>query len=141
SLREQAEFEQHLIGIVSHDLRNPLQAITMSVGLLEKRAQLDPADQRALARIGNSAGRAHRMIEDLLDFTRARLGGGIRVFPKASDLHEAARHAVEEAQAAYPGRTVQLTLEGSGEGLWDSERLEQVLSNLIHNAMKYGASD
>jgi PAS domain S-box-containing protein len=136
--RERAEFEQQLIGIVSHDLRTPLSAIALSASSLAASGGLDARQQRSVARIASSSARANRMIETLLDFTRARLGRGIPVTPRAADLREVARHAVDEAQAAHPERVLQLHLEGALGGEWDPERLEQVLGNLLGNALRHG---
>jgi signal transduction histidine kinase len=139
--RHRADFEQQLIGIVSHDLRNPINAISLSAELLLRREGL-PAREKGLAsRIMSSADRATRMIRDLLDFTQARLGGGIHIEPKAVDLHAMAREAVEEVAVAYPERRI--LFEGTGEawGEWDADRLVQVLTNLITNAVTYSPQD
>ncbi|MBF5045280.1 PAS domain S-box protein [Aggregicoccus sp. 17bor-14] len=135
---ERAELEQQLIGIVSHDLRTPLSAIAMSAQSLAASSGLDERQRRSVARIASSSARANRMIETLLDFTRARLGRGIPVTPRPTDLREVARHAVEEARAAHPERTLQLHCEGDVTGAWDPERLEQVLGNLLVNALRHG---
>ncbi|HEX8702333.1 MAG TPA: PAS domain-containing protein [Myxococcaceae bacterium] len=112
--RRRAEFEQHLIGIVSHDLRNPINAITMAAGLVLKHNNLNEAQCRSMHRIIASADRAHRMLRDLLDFTQARLKGALPVEPRAMDLHELTRHVVEEVQVTHPDR--QLVLEQGGDG-------------------------
>ncbi len=142
-LREQealqrAEFEEQLMAIVSHDLRGPLAAIGLSAASLQATAQLTNSERRALGRILSSNGRANQLIETLLDFTRARLGGGIPVVRQPGELHQAARNAVDEALAAHPSRQVLLHCEGDGHGQWDLDRLEQVLGNLIGNALRYG---
>ena len=104
--QRQAEFEQQLLGIVSHDLRNPISVISMNAGMLLRREETPPAAGRALARILSSADRAARMVRDLLDFTQARLGGGITVSRRPADLHEVTRQMVDEVQTAFPEREV-----------------------------------
>ncbi|MDY7225456.1 ATP-binding protein [Hyalangium rubrum] len=134
--RQSAEFERQLIGIVSHDLRNPLSAITLTVSALKRQA-FDERQQQRIHLILLAAERATRMIRDLLDFTQARQGGGIRVQRKATDLHEVARTVVDEAQLSRPDRIIQISQTGRGEGEWDSDRLAQVISNLLGNALQY----
>jgi signal transduction histidine kinase len=135
--RKRADFEQQLIGIVSHDLRNPLYAIQMTAAALGRREELDERVARSVLRINTAAERATRMIRDLLDFTEARLGGGLRIRPQPTDLHALTRHVLEEVEAAYPGRQVKLLQAGDGHGEWDADRLAQVLQNLVTNALKY----
>jgi PAS domain S-box-containing protein len=132
-----AGFEQHLIGIVSHDLRNPLNAITMAASLLLKQGKLEAQQQRSLRRIVSSAERATRMLRDLLDFTQARLEGALPVTPRALDLHELTRQVVEEVQLAHPQRRLLLERGGDGQGAWDEDRLAQLITNLVNNALTY----
>ncbi|HYO67828.1 MAG TPA: HAMP domain-containing sensor histidine kinase [Archangium sp.] len=136
-MEQRAEFEQQLIGIVSHDLRNPIAAITMSAATLLRRPDFEERQRRTLVRILTSAERAHRMIRDLLDFTQARLGGGLLVVRTPGNVHTVVRQVVEETEEAHPGRTVQLEQSGSGDGLWDADRLAQVVGNLLSNAIYY----
>jgi signal transduction histidine kinase len=84
-----------------------------------------------------SAERMARMIGDLLDFTRGRLGGGIPIAPRPTNLQHLGRHLVEELMAAHPGRELRLEAEGNLEGEWDPDRLAQVLGNLGKNALDY----
>jgi len=139
--KERALFEQQLVGIVSHDLRNPIAAVTLSAATLLRRPDLEDRQRRTLLRILTSAERAHRMIRDLLDFTQARLGGGLPVVRKPGDVHAAVRNVVEEAEEAHPGRTVEFEHTGSGEGLWDADRLAQAVGNLLSNALQYSPPD
>ena len=136
--RERAEFEQQLMGIVSHDLRNPLSAILMAGSLMLRREDTPPWLAKTAARIVSSAERAHRMIRDLLDFTQARMGAGIPVQPAPTDLHELATQVVEEARTAHPERVLEFVRLGDGHGVWDSDRIAQVLSNILGNALRYG---
>jgi signal transduction histidine kinase len=134
-------FEQQLIGIVSHDLRNPLNAILLAATTLARSDTLDERAARSVLRIQASAERATRLVKDLLDFTKARLGGGIPVCPTPVDLHTLVRQVVEEVEGAYPGRKVEVRQKGEAWGEWDSDRVAQVIANLVTNALKYSPED
>ncbi|PTL76388.1 PAS domain S-box protein [Vitiosangium sp. GDMCC 1.1324] len=136
-----AELAQQLVGIVSHDLRSPLSAITLAAEACARRAGEDVTQQRMLTRIRSSAERMTRMVRDLLDFTQASMGGGIPLHPQPIDLHELARQVVEEVQFAHPGRMIRLECEGEGTGALDADRIAQVLTNLLNNALHYGTPD
>ncbi|QRN95027.1 PAS domain S-box protein [Archangium violaceum] len=137
-LRRRAEFEQQLVGIVSHDLRNPITAILLGAqSLLARRNGLDEKQKMAATRIQSSAERAARMVRDLLDFTQARLGGGIPIQPSPLDLHSLTRQVLDEVRMSYPERNFRLDSEGDGQGQWDPDRLAQVITNLVSNAAKY----
>ncbi|ADO68643.1 PAS domain S-box protein [Stigmatella aurantiaca] len=136
--RQAAEFGEKLMGIVSHDLRNPLNAIHLSVTQLLHSEALPPREQRAAVRISKAGERMKRMIEELLDFTRGRLGGGIPIHRTPGDLRAVVRQGVEELEAAWPERQVLLQVEpGRYEGEWDAGRWVQVVSNLGGNALQY----
>ncbi|WP_309892677.1 PAS domain-containing protein [Archangium sp.] len=139
--RERSDFEQQLIGIVSHDLRNPLSAILLGTTALARREDLDERSTKAVMRIQSSAERAVRMVKDLLDFTQARLGGGIPVVPRPLDLHDLTWQVMEEVRASFPERDLVVTAQGNGQGAWDADRMAQVVTNLASNALKYGTPD
>jgi PAS domain S-box-containing protein len=136
-VQKRVDFEQQLIGIVSHDLRNPLNAIALSAGMLVRQEGLDERSAKGVRRILTSAERATRMILDLLDFTQARLAGGIPVEVKPVDLHELVRQVVEELEHTHPERALKLTQEGDTRGVLDPDRMAQVVMNLASNALKY----
>lgn len=137
-LDETAEFRERLIGIVSHDLRNPVTVIKMAATLLRSWEQLDPrVVDKTIARILTSTDRVSAMIHDLLDFTQARLGGSIPLVRKPGDLHAIVRQVVEELEVAHPERTFDLTHEGDAQGSWDAGRMAQVVGNLLSNAITY----
>jgi signal transduction histidine kinase len=139
--RRRVEFEQQLVGIVSHDLRNPLNVITLSATTLLRRPGLDEQQTRLLTRLLGSAERANRLIRDLLDFTRARLGGGIPIASKSIELHGLVRQVVDEAAVSHPGRRILVEARGDGQGEWDPDRLAQVVMNLVNNALTYGPAE
>lgn len=136
-LARQVQFAEMLVGIVSHDLRNPLNVVHLNASLLAS-SPLAPEQARWVQRIQASSNRGQRMILDLLDFTQARLGGGIRVTRRAGDMFEMVRHVVEETRAAHPQREIVLVATGNGQGHWDSDRIAQLVANLLANALVYG---
>ncbi|WP_157758346.1 PAS domain-containing protein [Cystobacter fuscus] len=135
--RQLAEFERQILGIVSHDLRNPLSVIRISASTLLAREGLDERQSKSLTRIITATDRSTRLIRDLLDFSQARLGGGIPVERKQMDLFELTRGVVEELAASHPEREVEISQEGEGAGDWDGDRLAQVLGNLVGNALQH----
>ncbi|MFP2902163.1 response regulator [Corallococcus sp. 4LFB] len=136
-LRATAEFRERFLGIVGHDLRNPLHSIRMGASFLVASEQLPPPLVRTASRIISSTDRMTRMITELLDFTRSRLGSGIPLTPGDTDLGQVARQVVDELELVHPNRTVKVTTTGPLTGHWDADRLAQVLSNLLGNALQY----
>ncbi|WP_375742426.1 PAS domain-containing protein [Corallococcus interemptor] len=140
--RQRAEFEQYLMGIVSHDLRNPLNAIILGTTSLLRREELNERATKAVLRIQSSAERAVRMIRDLLDFTQARLGGGLPIQCQDLELGALVRQVVDEARMTAPERDLQVSLPQAGQrGCWDPDRVTQLLINLLGNALKYSPED
>jgi signal transduction histidine kinase len=134
--KKRSEFEQQLIGIVSHDLRNPLQVIRLST-LLTTRDLTDPAAIRRCDRTLAAVDRAVRMVDDLLDFTRIRFDGGLTLTLKPVNLHKLSSHVVDEVLQARPERSIKVESTGDGGGHWDEDRLAQVLQNLVVNALQH----
>ncbi|HEX8701932.1 MAG TPA: hybrid sensor histidine kinase/response regulator [Myxococcaceae bacterium] len=135
--RQRADFEQYLAGIVGHDLRNPVNAISLAAEQVLRRSDLDEPLRRTMSRIQTSAERMNRMIDTTLDFTQARLGSGLRMVRKPVDLHLVIQRVVGEVQLAWPERRIEVMHVGDGTGEWDADRLAQVLTNLLTNALKY----
>lgn len=136
--RRTEEFRERLLGVVGHDLRGPLQAILLQARVLH-RAQQPEAVDRGATRITAAAERMERLIRDLLDLTRSRLGGGIPVRCQQFDLFALVREVTEEVELVHQGHgRVRMRVEGDGEGAWDPGRLAQVVQNLLGNALKYG---
>jgi two-component system sensor histidine kinase/response regulator len=125
--------------LLAHDLRSPLSAILASARLLERRSSERVALETA-ARIVTSGNRMARMIEDMLDLARARLGGGIPVNREPADFKALVERVMREHQAAVPDRSVEAGYEGKFNGCWDAERIAQAASNLIGNALKHGSA-
>jgi PAS domain S-box-containing protein len=132
-------FAEEFVGVLGHDLRNPLGAVRMSAELM--RGKLLPGqDGRPLERILASTDRMARMVAQLLDLTRSRLGGGILLERRSVDLREVMIAAVEEALAAHPECDIRVDAPESVMGDWDPDRLAQVASNLVGNAIQHGDS-
>jgi signal transduction histidine kinase len=131
-------FRDQFVGILSHDLRNPLGAITTGAALLAVPEDNPQRRARVAARILNSSQRMGRMIGDLLDLTQTRLGGTIPLKRVRTDLVQVCEDVMLETRAAHPD--VHLRLEKSGVliGDWDADRLAQVVSNLVGNAIQHG---
>lgn len=136
-LQSRADFEQQLIGIVSHDLRTPVGAIGLGTALLSSDPTLPEKHARIVERIAASASRASRMIADLLDFTAVRLGRGLPMAPGPVDLHKLAQQVLAEIGMAHPERQLDLRQEGDAGGVWDADRISQVVANLVSNALHY----
>ena len=138
-LRDAARFREEFIGIVGHDLRDPLAAINMSAQLL--RDKDGPKHQRdaLAARILRSSARMSGMIEELLDLTRGRLGSGVPVSKAPADLAEIARQVVDELRGTKHDARIELITSGDTTGVWDAGRLARMLSNLVSNALRYRA--
>lgn len=135
--KDRALFAEQMVGIVSHDLRNPLSAIHIGI-LALSRGELTTHQVRVLERISRSTTRAHRLIADLLDFTAARIGNGLRVSPRPLDLHALVAEAIEDLASAYPDRRIEHRQAGTGTPCLDPDRISQLLGNLVSNAMAYG---
>ena len=133
-LRAVAEFREMFIGILGHDLRNPLTSISMAAARLLRSGDLHEHDAESATRIIRGSQRMLRMITQLLDLTRARLGGGLSIDPKPTDLRDLCQNVVGEFEA--PTR---LEVAGDVTGTWDQDRLAEVLSNLVGNAIEHAA--
>ena len=135
---ERALFAEQMMGIVSHDLRNPLSVIRMSAHLIE-RGELSSKQLQALGRLNNSVSRANRLIADLLDFTQAKLGRGLEIGIERVDLHALMADCVEDLRLAFSERTLIHRQHGSGNCAASGDRLIQLVGNLVGNAIAYGA--
>lgn len=135
---EQVEREREILAMASHDLRDPLQAISLwSATLLDGAPAASPIE-RGLTRIRSAASRATRLIRDFLDISQLRTNGRIPLELGAVDLHDLVDRACEEACARFPDRQIERERVGDARGQWDADRLTQVAINLITNSLKYG---
>lgn len=139
--RHGAEVRDRLLGIVSHDLRNPLQAIATSGTLLQRAEPLTPSQQKKVSRILTSAQRMNYLIRDLLDFARVQQDGTLPLQRRPMALEDACRPVIDELLAAYPGQQVLFEARGEARGDWDVDRMSQLVGNLVTNALKHGTAD
>jgi signal transduction histidine kinase len=141
--RERAEandaFKEMFLGILGHDLRNPLNTVLTTARIMLMSADGGGEGERRLERIVSSGVRMQRMIAQLLDVARARLAEGIPVTGAATqDLRPLAEKIVDEARAAHPARRIDLRFQPPCLAHVDADRFEQVASNLIGNAIAHG---
>lgn len=129
-----------LLGMVGHDLRNPLQTIQLTANYL---SALNAGEEvsRAAARLTSSGARMQKLLEDLVAFNRTRLGLGFGIEPTNVDLAPLFKDELEQLRAAYPNYQLELEALGDTRGYWDGSRIQQLLANLISNAIKHGAHD
>jgi signal transduction histidine kinase len=127
-----------VLGVLGHDLRSPLGAITMAGGLLQKAEYLSERERHLSNQICISVGRANEMVDDLLDLARCNLGTGIPVCLETACLSDVCKSAVEELRTAFPSVRIEYEEHESISGLFDPSRIAQVFSNLISNAIRHG---
>ena len=127
------------LGVLSHDLRNPLGAIMMSSTVMMTNEGPDWPHAKSAARILNAGTRMDGLIGDLVDFTRTRLGGGMPIVRTEVDLETICRRTVDEITAFHPRCIVNFQATGELHGRWDGSRIAQVLSNLCGNAFQHGS--
>ncbi|HHA2776185.1 PAS domain-containing sensor histidine kinase [Stenotrophomonas maltophilia] len=132
-----SKFSERLVGIVSHDLRNPLSAIRMGTDILTM-GETDSGRLRTSARINQSVDRALELIENLLDFTLTESGRPIPMKLKPVDLHELVVSATEELRWTFPSATIRHNALGPGAVVADAAQLARLLGNLVANANRYG---
>jgi signal transduction histidine kinase len=135
----QIEKERNLLlGMLGHDMRGPLQVIQLTARYLSK-ADAATDVLTAAARLLKSSASLKVLLDDLLDFNRTKLGLGITISPVPVDLAEAFSAEIEQLRVAHPGRSIGLEANSDVSGVWDINRLNQLLGNLVVNAIKYGA--
>ncbi|WP_224362656.1 sensor histidine kinase [Hyalangium versicolor] len=138
---EEAELRERFIGILGHDLRSPINAITLSVQALAQCGPLSSMQQELSQRVEASAARMAKMVADILDLTRARRSSGIPLSVAPASLGTVCRQVVDELATSHPDRYITYEEAGPSEGVWDAERLAQVVSNLVANALEHGGED
>jgi hypothetical protein len=131
-------FRDQFIGVLSHDLRTPLAAVTTGAALLAVPEDNPQRRGRVVSRILSSTQRMERMIADLLDLTRVRLGGPIPLTRRPVNLAQLCEEAILELQDAAPDAVLRLETRGDASGHWDADRLAQVVANLVGNAIQHG---
>ncbi|MCP3715447.1 sensor histidine kinase [Paraburkholderia sp. CNPSo 3281] len=127
-----------LLGMLGHDMRSPLQTIQVTAAYL---AALNAGERvsDAAGRLIRSGARMQSLLDDLCDFNRTRLGLGINVTPTNVDLADVFTDELDRLRAVHPDRQIEMELQGNPQGVWDGPRLQQLLGNLVLNALRYGA--
>jgi signal transduction histidine kinase len=139
--RQTAELREQFIAVLGHDLRNPLFAISAGAEMLLRKVS-DPANEQRARHILTSAQRASKLVDDVLDFARGSLGRGIPVnIEPCPDLEDALRHVISEVQSIHPKRIIQSSIGDLSHIHCDRERVAQLLSNLVANAVVHGDPD
>lgn len=138
-VEERERVRERFIGVLGHDLRSPLSAIVMSADHMLRSGRLAPGLDHAAGRIARNAARMSRMVRDLLDLSRGRLGDGIPISTTSRvDMGEVCRSAVEDAILTNPEREITVSTSGDLWGSWDHDRALQAVGNLVGNAVRYG---
>jgi signal transduction histidine kinase len=131
------EFQRRVLGMVGHDLRNPLSVISMSAAHLARSNLVGDGSSAWIARISAASSRMERMIRDLLDCSRIELGIALPLDIRKGDADTSCLRIIEEFRAIHPTREIRYEPGDAGEVDWDPDRMEQVLENLVGNALKY----
>jgi len=131
--------KEMFLAILGHDLRSPIGAVLTSAKFMLETAELEEPHLTLTTRIVSATTRMNLMVGALLDFTRSRLGGGIPIVPKSMNMGKLVHDVVSEVLAAHPERTIRVNARGALKGEWDCERMTQVLTNLVGNAIEHGS--
>lgn len=134
-----AQLREQFIAVLGHDLRNPLNAVTGATNLLQKM-QLSENAVPVLAMLQRSAGRMAGLIDDVMDFARGRLGGGLNLArSEESGMETTLNHVITEARVAHPDRIIESDIALSAPVFCNGLRIAQMFSNLLENALVHGS--
>ncbi len=140
--RDSALLREQFIAVLGHDLRNPLSAVAAGVAMIERREQLSDRARAILLEMKGSVERATALIDDVLDFARGRLGGGVSVERDAdAPLTPVLKQVVAEMRAIAPENLIEARIAVEEPVFCDRGRLAQLASNLLSNAVTHGAAD
>jgi signal transduction histidine kinase len=138
--REATELREQFIAVLGHDLRNPLQAVSAGTEML-LRMPLDPKPRSIVEHIRSCGYRMSQLVDDVMDFARGRLGGGIPLdLSDTPDLEAALLHVVAELRGSHPDQDVRSDMDVPARISCDPERVAQLLSNLLANAIEHGTA-
>jgi PAS domain S-box-containing protein len=140
-MRQALTFRDQVMGILGHDLRNPLSAILGIVQLAKLDSDFPESGHRHAAMVEAAAHRMLEMIDTLLDFAQTRFAGKLPIAPGPTDLRELCDLVVGELAASKPQRVIHVDASGDPRGTWDPGRIAQVVSNLVGNALTHGCPD
>ncbi len=139
--QETTKIRDQFIGILGHDLRSPLNAITVAAAVLRDDETLSDENLMLARVIRDSGRRMSDLIENTLDLTRSQVGGGIRLSPSHNNLGEVCLQVINELRVSHAAREIIFEAHGDGHAHFDESRAAQALSNLLSNALQYGAPD
>ncbi len=125
------------LGVLGHDLRNPIGAASMAAQWMARSGTSDPKQAKVVAEMVLTTDRATRILDDLLDLTRSSFGTGIPVEKAKMDMARLCHQIADELRGINAGQIIEVTHQGDATGLWDAARMGQVLSNLMGNAIQY----
>lgn len=141
SAKASGVLREQFIAILGHDLRNPIASVASGLRQLQRTPLTETATQM-VAHMEQSCARMAELVDNTLDFARGRLGGGIPVACRpVADLAAQLRQVISECQASHPDRAIQASLDLAGPVFCDPQRIAQVVSNLLANALVHGAQD
>jgi sigma-B regulation protein RsbU (phosphoserine phosphatase) len=139
--RATSALREQFIAVLGHDLRNPLAAIDCGMQLLQ-RAALDDRSKMVVEMVRGSVGRMVGLIENIMDFARGRLGGGLTLDRNADQpIEPELQQVAAELRASSPGRTIDIHFAITVPVYGDRRRIGQLTANLIGNAITHGAVD
>jgi PAS domain S-box-containing protein len=131
------DFEKWILAIVSHDIRDPLNAIHLAAIGLQHSAD-SPTVRKYTDIVARGVNRIQNIVGDLLDLSRARDGAGIPIEPRSTDLRAVCQQIIDELEAIARDRPITLDCEADGHGAFDEHRVLQAVSNLASNAVRHG---
>ena len=132
------EYRDRILGVLSHDLRNPLSVILMSADVLGRSGPLSDMQERSVRRVADNTRRVDNMVRDLLDYTRSRQGQTLPISPREGDLLAVCQQVLDGLQVLHPDVELRCRAEGRTEAWFDAERAAEVISNLVSNAIAHG---
>jgi signal transduction histidine kinase len=136
-LRIEAEFRERFMGILAHDLRQPLNAMNMAAHALSKPELPTDKATQFLAMHSRAAARMQRMITELLDFTRSRPEAGMPLQKRETNFPDLVTACLQEMRVSHPERDFLFVITGDCSGNWDPDRISQVCGNLLTNAVEH----
>lgn len=136
-----SEARNTIIGILAHDLRNPIHSMMLGTRYFLQNKSTNPDGIKAAARMQHVVSRMSELVDTLLDYARVSLGDTIPLSLAATTMGAICSHAIEEVESAHPERDITLSCVHDVEGMWDSARIVQMLTNLLVNALQHGEDD
>lgn len=140
--RKAIEIRDQFVAVLGHDLRNPLAAVAAGTRMLTNSGHLDAREQMIVHEMDASLKRANKLIDDVLDLARGKLGGGFALnYKKDQDLHPVIEQVVSEIRVVSDEREIVTQLDVGDPVDCDPDRIAQLVSNLLANAVRHGAAD